>query len=317
MKKFTWDALPDQRPMLWSRESYLAGVLVLEQGLRAVGSKYPLVVMVTPALPPAARAVLAKRGIRAREVEGLYPEDGKHTLPAHDARFADTWTKLRVFELNEYKRVVLLDADMVVVKNMDDLFQIDLPADQIAAAHACACNPRKIPHYPADWIPANCAYTALQHPLDTPAIPTNGPRPYSLLNSGTVVLNPSRPLASSVYQFLLTTPRLSEFKFPDQDLLAAFFDGRWRSLPWYYNGLRTLRTIHKNAWRDEQVRCVHYILPQKPWDVGRPKSAKAAEGEEDPQLLERWWWTYYDEVMKELEEKDPTGRELVAKYVIE
>ena len=26
-----------------------------------------------------------------------------------------------------------------------------LPDDWIAAAHVCACNPRKLPHYPSDW----------------------------------------------------------------------------------------------------------------------------------------------------------------------
>ncbi|KAI5897609.1 glycosyltransferase family 8 protein [Schizophyllum commune H4-8] len=292
---------------LLTKEAYLAGVLVLEQGLRAVGSKYPLVVMVTPALPAAARRVLTKRGIPMRDIEGLYPAVARHTLA--DARFEETWTKLKVFELEEYDRLVLLDADMAVVKNMDDLFDIDLPADEIAAAHACACNPRKIPHYPKDWIPANCAFTALKHPLDKPVTPTSGPRPYTLLNSGTVVLNPSRKLADAIYDFLATTPRISEFKFPDQDLLAAFFHGRWRPLPWYYNALRTLRTVHTNCWRDDIVRCVHYILTGKPWEVPRPK------GESEADLLERWWWGYYDAVAKELREKDPEGYNLVARYV--
>ena len=78
---------------LLTKEAYLAGVLVLEQGLRAVGSKYPLVVMVTPALPAAARRVLTKRRIPTRDIEGLYPAVARHTLA--DARFEDTWTKLR------------------------------------------------------------------------------------------------------------------------------------------------------------------------------------------------------------------------------
>lgn len=49
------------------------------------------------------------------------------------------------------QRVVLLDADMIVMRNMDELFDMDLPKDSIAAAHVCACNPRKLAHYPADW----------------------------------------------------------------------------------------------------------------------------------------------------------------------
>jgi hypothetical protein len=80
---------------LLTNTAYLPGALVLDYGLRAVGSRYPLVVMVTPTLPDVVRAVLHKRGILVREVDSLHPQEGKHVLSAHDARFADTWTKLR------------------------------------------------------------------------------------------------------------------------------------------------------------------------------------------------------------------------------
>jgi hypothetical protein len=80
---------------LLTNTSYLAGVLVLHSSLLAVNSKYPLVVMVTPSLPEDARAVLCKRCICIREVTDLQPPKGRHTVHSHDARFADTWTKLR------------------------------------------------------------------------------------------------------------------------------------------------------------------------------------------------------------------------------
>jgi alpha-N-acetylglucosamine transferase len=47
--------------------------------------------------------------------------------------------------------VVLLDSDIVVMRNMDELMDLELSEDWIAAAHACACNPRKFSHYPEDW----------------------------------------------------------------------------------------------------------------------------------------------------------------------
>ena len=80
---------------LLTTTSYLAGLLVLHSSLRAVNSKYPLVVMVTPSLPEDARAVLRKWRICTREVASLHPPKGRHTLPPHESRFADTWTKLR------------------------------------------------------------------------------------------------------------------------------------------------------------------------------------------------------------------------------
>lgn len=77
---------------LLTRTSYLPGTLVLHKSL---GSKYPLVVMVTPAVTAEARAILTGRGITLADVESLVPSEGSHTLADHDARFQDTWTKLR------------------------------------------------------------------------------------------------------------------------------------------------------------------------------------------------------------------------------
>lgn len=80
---------------LLTKTSYLAGVLVLDYCLRSVKSRYPLVVMVTPSLPGDVREILTRRQIQMIDVEPLNPPAGKHTLDNHDARFADTWTKLR------------------------------------------------------------------------------------------------------------------------------------------------------------------------------------------------------------------------------
>lgn len=50
------------------------------------------------------------------------------------------------------QRVVLLDSDMIILRNMDELMAMDLPNDHIAAVHVCSCNPRGLPHYPKDWL---------------------------------------------------------------------------------------------------------------------------------------------------------------------
>ncbi|WP_368784585.1 glycosyltransferase [Arthrobacter sp. SX1312] len=58
-----------------------------------------------------------------------------------NSRFAEVWTKLAVWGLTEFERVVFLDADMLVTRNMDELFSLDLADGAIGTCHACRCNP--------------------------------------------------------------------------------------------------------------------------------------------------------------------------------
>ncbi|PSR85831.1 hypothetical protein PHLCEN_2v5307 [Hermanssonia centrifuga] len=196
---------------------------------------------------------------------------------------------------------------MIIMRNMDELMEMDLPRDWIAAAHACTCNPRKLPHYPKDWIPANCPHTSVQHPgglTSPPRITESSPRTYTLLNSGTVVLHPSKELAESVIHYLSTSPLVPTFSFPDQDLLAAHFAGRWKVLPWCYNALKTLREIHKPLWRDDEVRCLHYILHDKPWSTPRGTAGIY-------ELQNGWWWDTYDKLGQEMQASNPEGWAIV------
>lgn len=122
-----------------------------------MGSSYPLVALYTDAVPAKCLTALDARGIRRRKVPMLSPSNGR--TYAEGARFNETWTKLVTFSLVEYDRVVLLDSDMLVRQNMDELMTLELddPALEgkgsrvFAATHACACNPVKRAHYPANW----------------------------------------------------------------------------------------------------------------------------------------------------------------------
>jgi lipopolysaccharide biosynthesis glycosyltransferase len=96
----------------------------------------------------------------------------------------------------------------------------------------------------------------------------------------------------AITNYLATSPLVSTFSFPDQDFLAAFFQGRWKPLPWCYNALKTLKVIHKPLWRDEEIRCLHYILHDKPWHQ------RIIEGEYKE--FNEWWWTRLDKLKEEL-----------------
>lgn len=103
---------------LLTRTSYLAGCLVLNASLKKANSAYPLVVFATSDLPQEVRQVLESFHIPVHDIEFLEPRDNKVVLAEHDHRFADTWTKLRCFELVQYE--VSVERALVVPRGMGE-----------------------------------------------------------------------------------------------------------------------------------------------------------------------------------------------------
>lgn len=107
-----------------------------------------------------------------------------------------------------------------------------------------------------------------------------------------------------ITHYLSTSDLVPTFSFCDQDLLAHYFTGRWKPLPWCYNALKTLRNVHEHLWRDEEARCVHYIFGEKPWHQPR-----GTGGEYEVQ--NGWWWDTYEGLKEDMKLSDPEGGELV------
>ena len=87
-------------------------------------------------------------------------------------------------------------------------------------------------------------------------------------NSGTVVTNPSQAVFAKVLDKLKDDEAIQSYIFPDQALLGDLFYGRWVTLPYVYNALKTLRAegVHSDIWRDDRVKVLHYIFSPKPWN---------------------------------------------------
>jgi hypothetical protein len=137
-------------------EKYLPGVAVFAESLlrgsqHHKGSSYPLVAMTTADVQEEALAALKSLGCLIRPVKRLHPGHSKGDKNMAFAHFGDVWTKLRAFDLTEYDRVIMVDSDMLVRKNMDELFEETLEEGHIKATFACTCNPAKNPNYPTYW----------------------------------------------------------------------------------------------------------------------------------------------------------------------
>lgn len=269
--------LPDATKVwttLITNTKYLPGLLTLEFSLRKAGSKYPLVVLYTDTFEDEGHVALDARGLYKMRIEYLLPT--AHKDYSKEVRFYDCWSKLQPFSLTIFERVVQLDSDMVVVRNMDELMDIPLSPENgvFAAAHACVCNPYKKPHYPKDWVPDNCAYTHYK-PVSPPAGHEEHAHVYGpsatfglgICNGGLQVVEPRESDYAKILKALQAPSRTDHYEFADQSLLSDVFEGRWVPLSYKYNALKTLRSIHADIWDDDEVKNVHYIITPKPWDV--------------------------------------------------
>ena len=124
---------------LVTNPDYALGALALARSLRAVSSEAPLL-----ALIPAGRSDidglddLAAAGARIQEAPALPLSDefrARHSRSAQHARSPftkgtkpvfhdplDNFAKLSLWQLDAYRRIVFLDADTLVVRNIDRLF---------------------------------------------------------------------------------------------------------------------------------------------------------------------------------------------------
>ncbi|KAF4961983.1 hypothetical protein FSARC_9913 [Fusarium sarcochroum] len=288
-------------PKVWTtlitNLSYLPGLLTLDHSLRAVNSRYPLVALYTDTFPPEGHAALRARGIPAQHIPYLLPTKGRDF--SNDPRFYDCWSKLTPFSLTEYERVVQLDSDMLVLRNMDELMDIELDPPSVAetgdkaisqrvfaAGHACVCNPLKKPHYPKDWVPENCAFTSQHSTPDVAQTEAADPSvgPLGFMNGGLQVVNPSQGLYAQIIAHMEVDA--ANMDFADQSLLSDLYRERWVALPYIYNALKTMRWegVHNAIWRDESVKNVHYILSPKPWDEINDKGEWTGKDESH-----KWW----------------------------
>src|SRR5580658_9609205 len=101
-------------------DSFLPGVLVLEQSYRSYSAINPFLILVNERVSPWVFDFLKRYGLNFKEVRGI---DNPNQLRTGDREFHSVYGKLNIFNLSCYDRVVYLDADVVICENLEDLFQ--------------------------------------------------------------------------------------------------------------------------------------------------------------------------------------------------
>ncbi|KNE61554.1 hypothetical protein AMAG_06370 [Allomyces macrogynus ATCC 38327] len=128
----SWPSLAQCRAFVTvlTSDNYVEGALVLATSLRAVDTKFPLAVLYTNHVTDASRDRLAAAFDHMHRVDPICVDDSRLALLRGRSELRSSFTKLRAWTLVQYDRVVLLDADTLVLRNVDGL----LDRAQLSAA---------------------------------------------------------------------------------------------------------------------------------------------------------------------------------------
>lgn len=225
---------------LLSTNSYTIGVITLVKSLRKTNSKYPILCLITSDISSDNIKLLIDNMIPYQRIHNI-----KHpfadTLSENEKYKMYNYTKLRIFGLIEFKKIVFLDADMIILKNIDHLFE---------RPHMSACNSGgEIEKY----------------------------KGWKYFNSGLMVIDPSKEIYDDMISKVGKIE--TEKNKGDQAFLHAYYND-WPNkpklhLPHVYNVLIS----HLQSYIDEHdytlehesgktdIYVLHYVGVKKPWNI--------------------------------------------------
>ncbi len=233
----------------------------------------PLLVVVPPHVSKRKQQILAAEGATVIPVTLLNPTNW--TASPGQARWVDQFTKLRLFELTQYDRILYMDTDMLLTRPLDAVF------DEPEVAKPCwtkndsqSMQLREAP-MPQQYVIAGV--TDNEGPGNTHPAPA---RPGTRLNGGFFVLQPSRTLFD-YYESLLQSegrfdPGLMEMALlnyahrhngpmPWVSLVPGRWSSNWPALrDWHELGCATL---HDKFWSKENKNWIERELVEMWWRV--------------------------------------------------
>ncbi|XP_067152205.1 glycogenin-2 isoform X1 [Apteryx mantelli] len=101
---------------------YCQGALVLGQSLRNHRTSRKLAILITPEVSSGMRSVLRSVFDEVIEVDALGSADSVHLAVLQRPELGVTFTKLHCWTLTHYNKCVFMDADTLVLCNVDELF---------------------------------------------------------------------------------------------------------------------------------------------------------------------------------------------------
>lgn len=214
-----------------------------------------VVVMVDPSVSESRRTRLARDGAILHSVEFLTSNTALHP---EQERWKNIMTKLRVFQMTQYSRILMLDGDMMLLHPLDGVFDDPGAQIQVTQDH----EPTKLAALPPTYLLAGISEPADSHhhfPVTKAEIKDLG-----YMNAGFFMLAPSEA-AFEHYRSYLDVPDSFRSTYMEQDLLnqAHKWTGPmpWKELNYKWNVRyptendfeRGLVSMHEKWWEQKYI----------------------------------------------------------------
>lgn len=217
-------------------EAYYPGLCALYYSLKRVRSQYGLTVLIPDTSSDRLREKLKSLGVSTLEVPLLELNKEMHNANPM-AHWSNTFFKLQIFNLTQFDKIVYLDLDMIVLQNIDDLFE---------KKHMSAVAAGK------------CIYDDWKYGL----------------NSGMLVVEPNQTEYKEILECIVPVCEklLQEGRgFGDQDILKHYYSDWYErkglSLDEIYNTLFCCVEEVSKLYGMKSIRIFHYAEAQKPWNM--------------------------------------------------
>ena len=225
--------------MLYGDNDYFLGTLIFILSLLKTKPKYDTVLLYTFDVPTYKLDILKKYYTRTKEITYIQL---KHKI--RRKRFQNIFTKLKIFTLIDYEKILYLDNDMYVQKNLDHIFH----------------------KYNT---PAGLGISEDLEFKDNEKVHKNK----VVFNAGTWLIKPSikdfKRMLSGIKNFN-TNNEL------EQEYVSYFYNKKWTNMSYKYNyqfGLASFSNNKRGQLYDKinngnlnDIYIIHYSAPKKPWN---------------------------------------------------
>lgn len=272
--------------ILYGNNIYLTGALVMGFSLMKTNSKCDRIIMITPDTSAEYQVLL--KSIYTHIINIDYVAVNKQIFAKDDTRFSQVFTKLACLSLIQYDKIILLDLDMIICKNMDHLFELKPPA-------ACVKH-HYVPY--GKVVPKQMICDSSKRKL------------VGSINAGLMLLKPDLGEWKQIQTDILSNIQINKYKYPEQDYLSLRYCGQWTSITFNYNfqfGLT--RRVRKMRYNINDIYVIHYSSKYKPWNLlltNREISEDEAVFIDHHQKYYDLWLGSYQRLKKKYQKEDIT-----------